>query len=132
MKIRLGFVSNSSSSSFVLTVPKGTSMDQMRQILSDRLGISGDCFIQDLKKNILDAFVNGLDKRKLTEELEEAIEWKEGEEAIRAIQDVIDKKMDSYYGSFYDDGDPAEIMLHYSLFDIQEKDFILVKDEAGY
>ena len=67
MKYRSGFVSNSSSSSFVLTVPGGTSIDQIRDAISERLGISDTCFIKNLEKNILDAFMKGMRKRDLKE-----------------------------------------------------------------
>ncbi len=132
MKVRTGFVSNSSSSSFTLIVPKGMSLEEIKTELVQRLGISDGCFLKDLKEGILKAFIENLSKEDLKESLEEAIRYKFSEENINMLQNAINNDMDFYIGHFNSDGDASEIMLCYSVFDIQEDKFYLIKEEAGY
>ncbi len=53
MKIRNGFVSNSSSSSFIVGFKKGLSDEQKEQLLLKKMGINENSFFYNIAKEII-------------------------------------------------------------------------------
>lgn len=135
MKIRAGFVSNSSTSCFFLTVPGGSTPEQIREMIEKRLGISENCIIPNLKERVLDAFMKGIteeNKMDLQAELADAIKYDFGEEETNRIKKEIASGKDSYRGSFSSEGDgEVEQLLCWSEFNINEENFYLYQ-EGGY
>ena len=58
MKIRNGFVSNSSSSSFMVGLPKGLTEKQSIDFLIKKMGVDKDSFFYFVAKNIADCILS--------------------------------------------------------------------------
>lgn len=57
MKIRNGFVSNSSSSSFIVGLPKGLNDDEKRELLYKKMNVNEDSFFFFAAKGIADCII---------------------------------------------------------------------------
>jgi len=57
MKIRNGFVSNSSSSSFIVGLPKGLNKKEKLNLLMEKMGADKDSFFYHAAKNIADCIL---------------------------------------------------------------------------
>jgi len=140
MKLRAGFVSNSSSSNFILTVPKGTSEENIRFIVENLVGDMEmkDFFIPDFRQKLIDTIME-CRGNKIT--LEEDLKWEnkwiknhpgastgERDELLRKIESGLDY----YGGGFSDNGEgPIQAFLCEMNFEVEKDGFKMV-NEAGY
>jgi len=58
MKIRNGFVSNSSSSSFMVGLPRGLSDKEKREFLLNKMGVDKNSFFYVAAKGVADCIIN--------------------------------------------------------------------------
>lgn len=130
MKIRLGNVSNSSSSSFIVGVKKGK---KLKDVLSSfkvdgpfSTVIDGivDCFVQDAEKSSKKSFCKEWGYDSFDELVED--EW-----GFKDVKELFDGGFDVYRGSFSDDCGGIEAMLCSSWFDYESDDLVIKKD-GGY
>jgi len=118
MKIRTGFVSNSSSSSFVLCVSKDSTKKEIRFIIEKEIGNIDDFFIPNFKQKIIDLI---MDCEKISKD-----ELEDYKKYLPFDQNRIDTNLDVYRGSFHDDtGDPIENLLCETSFKIKEENLFI-------
>lgn len=147
MKIRNGFVSNSSSSSFIVTMKNGEKMTQelLMEIFDVKKTSPLYSFANDLSKWIIDNvkemdinaihknYVGNYKKRVLTEDemIEEIIEDYDGMDR-EELEKIANKEYRYYNGSAASDsGDGLEYYLCENEIDI-ETDIIKIKGGGGY
>ncbi len=138
MKIRPGFVSNSSSSSFVMMVSKGTSIKEIRSKVEKHIGKMEGFFLpnfrQDLINTIMECKGSLMD---LEGDLQYEIDWISKNPGSCTLerdrfQELIDKNMDIYDGGFSDNGEGAlQLFLCNTNFKIEEEDFFM-ENMGGY
>jgi hypothetical protein len=138
MKIRQGFVSNSSSSSFTLCVPKGTTEEEIRLIIEKQVGKMEGFFLPNFRQDIIDTLMESKgDKNEYISDLKFEKEWNEehpdastGEQ--ERLQAMADDEFDYYQGGFSDNGDgPIQCLLCYADFKVEGDNFSMEND-AGY
>ncbi|HUS51012.1 MAG TPA: hypothetical protein VMZ91_12665 [Candidatus Paceibacterota bacterium] len=129
MKIRKGFVSNSSSSSFILCAPKDINKKNIKKLIQEKLKIEDINFIPNFKKEVLDAFMKYL-KKNLDLNQEELEYWIDDE---KMLKQCLNKEIDVYTGGFSDngEGDIQYLLCGANLISISEKDFYF-KHRPGY
>lgn len=130
MKVRLGFVSNSSSSSFTLCVPKGSTREEIEALIIRHLGIGKNFFIRNFERDAVDAIFDSIaEKTDILKEIEKQKEYLEkryGEqEWIDWWQDKLDRNFDVYQGGFDTDGFSAEQLLCGQDFKVDKPDFFM-------
>lgn len=138
MKIRTGFVSNSSSSSFVLNVLKGTTEEEIRAMVEKLVGKMEGFFLPHFRAELVDCIMECKgEKNECVSELKWEKKWlkenpgKDTTERDR-LQAMVDDKFDHYTGGFSDNGEGAlQYFLCETSFTIDEKDFFMEND-AGY
>ncbi len=141
MKIRTGFVSNSSSSSFIVMVKKGMSELEMRARVAQYVGPMSNFFMPDFRQNLIDTIMECKgDKVDLKKDLAWEQKWKDEHpdpddhdtDEIDRLQKLIDKNVDYYEGGFSDNGDGAlQYWLCETSFKIEGDGFSMI-NEAGY
>jgi len=134
-KIRAGFVSNSSSSSFIIGVKPGTKLtvDKMMELFK----IPSDSPVYNLNKEIAEAFIHCADQVTPEEilndygyeSLEEATSSRYGIGKDLAM--VVERKMDIYRGYAADDNGGVEAMVCDMTLNIETDDLVIKKD-GGY
>jgi len=137
MKIRNGFVSNSSSSSFVVGFPKGLSKSEKKKILFDKMGVDKNSFFiiaaEEISKCILDSeHVKG-EKGMLEyygydtmESFAEDYEWE-----YNTIKKALDKGFDLYLGSATNEGyEIGEALFCEMGWHVDDDDFVISKEES--
>lgn len=134
MKIRAGFVSNSSSSSFIIGVPKGTELTE--KMIKTALGI--DLPEDNILKPLADEMVSILFNNSEITTIEDlADNWgydvKEFLKEQKKSEEVklIEKGFDIYTGSVSSEQYGFESAMCEMEFDY-ESDSIVIKKEAGY
>ena len=130
MKIRIGFVSNSSSSSFTLCVPKDSTKEEMEALIAKHLGIGENFFIENFEKNAVDVIFSSLaEKTDIQKEIEKRkgyVERGSGQqEWVEWWQDKLDRNFDVYQGGFDTDGSPADQFLCSQDFKVDKPDFFM-------
>lgn len=129
MKFRNGFVSNSSSSSFVLT--SRTKITE--EMLNKALGIPEEHPLHSLVSSVTKCIISS---SKLVDE-DELREWRADYEKYKDSYskerlDLVEQNNFVYTGYFSDDsGDPIETMLCLSGINVKTEDFE-IKCEGGY
>ncbi len=138
MKIRTGFVSNSSSSSFIVMVSKGMSEDDIRARVAEYVGPMSNFFMPDFRQNLIDTIVECKgDMADLEEDLKREQKWIKDHpdystDELDQIQNLIDKNVDYYEGGFSDNGDGAlQAWLCYESFKV-ERDGFYMENTGGY
>lgn len=132
MKVRNGFVSNSSTSSFVIRVSQGTTEEQMRDMVEKHIGILDTCFLENFKEDMIDTILkckgSKIDTKERLEEEKNNLkdrEWGK-QEWVDEWQDIVDKNLDVYQGGFDSDGsNPVEILLNHLNFKINKDDLFM-------
>jgi len=127
MKVRTGFISNSSSSSFVIHVLQGSTEEQIRAMIEEHIGILDTCFLENFKEDMINVMLRCKGKKvDVQKRLEEEKNSKyRHQEWVDEWQDIIDKNLDVYHGGFETDGDPIEVLLSGSAFKIEEENFFI-------
>ena len=135
MKVRMGFVSNSSSSSFIIGVPKGTELSH--KLIKDALGI--DLPKDNILKPLADKMVEILCDRSEKISAEElAADW--GYDTVQELlkkqkksdeAKLIEKGFDIYRGDVSSEEYGFESTMCDMKFDY-ESNSIVIKKEAGY
>jgi hypothetical protein len=133
MKIRRGFVSNSSSSSFIAGFPKDMSDENRKERVIEELGVDENSFFYDVAKQIADCIVdsivikdreefakeNYLDSWDLIEEYEKSL-------FIKCEDQGFDYLTGSASNESFDD--MGEMILYDRCWGVDEDDFFIVKN----
>jgi hypothetical protein len=138
MKIRTGFVSNSSSSNFIIQVPKGTTEEEILLMVEKHIGDMKGFFIPTLRQDMIETIMECKgDKADLEADLKFEVNWindnpdSSTTERDR-LQELIDRNVDRYEGGFSDNGDgPLQNWLCDTNFKIIDGSFTMI-NEAGY
>ncbi len=138
MKVRIGFVSNSSSSNFILAVAKGSTEDAIRTMIEEAVGDMSGFFIPTFRQDLIDTIMKCKgDKEDLEENLKYEQKWiknhpDSSKDELEELQRQIRSGLDYYSGGFSDNGDgPIQLFLCNSEFKIVGDKF-LMENYAGY
>jgi hypothetical protein len=135
MKIRNGFVSNSSSSSFILALPKGTTEENIKEMMLSKMQVPKTSIIFGMAEEMAVCFADSVDRPlDIDKEIKDTQKYKEedwAQEWIKELEGYKEKGMIVFRGGFCDDGDGAEQLLCYSNMEIVEENFYF-KNEGGY
>lgn len=123
MKIRFGFVSNSSSTSFVIGAKKKPTKKQLMELFA----VSKNSIIFDFVESMADFILRRIKERKW-EELER--DYSEVPEEYCRIKEKGFKIFEGYAETESDD--PAEMALLYMTIDYEADDFIIYKGDEGF
>jgi len=124
MKIRNGFVSNSSSSSFVIAVNGELTLEKLMD------GISEKSFHYPIIKEISETILNCAEKTSLKDFMDN-YSWEEEDEIYEDYKFVIKankNKWNIYYGSFSDDNGGIEAGLCSTPINFKNDDFIFFSE----
>lgn len=122
MKKRFGFVSNSSSSSFIVAVNKGRTKIKLEvEVDLERYSHSTISTIEDLMSYFIDY---GYD----LDEIKEDERYQEAKKAIEEGKEILTGSFSS------DEGDPIESLLCYNGLKkyIDSKNIVIIQSEGGY
>ena len=138
MKIRTGFVSNSSSSNFILTAPGGTTEEEICAWVEKQVGEIEGFFLLNFRNDVINTImeckggkinISGdleREKKRNKEHPDHSTEEQE------RLQKQLDSGLDIYGGGFSDNGDgPLQYMLCYTDFKVEDGDFSMI-NEGGY
>lgn len=135
MKTRLGFVSNSSSSSFIIGVKPGTKLTVNK--LMELFKIPTDSPVYNLNKEIAEKFIQCAEHVTIEDMLDDygydsvedakASRYKSG----RDLADVAECKMEIYRGYASDEDGGVEAMVCNMTLNINTDDLLILKD-GGY
>jgi hypothetical protein len=138
MKIRTGFVSNSSSSSFILRVLAGSTEKEIRAIIEEQVGEMKDFFMPTFRQELIDTIMERKgDKNEYENDLKFELEWLENHpdsdtKDLERYQAMRDDKFDHYHGGFSDNGEGAmQYWLCETNFKIETDDFFM-ENNSGY
>ena len=128
MKIRNSFVSNSSSSSFIIAVKKGKALNE--DVLMKAFKVPKGTPLYDIAYEMADILVKSGEPMTLKEYMED-----QSIEEMSELQDGVKEAFDKgkvYCGSVSDDGtEPAEAMLCMIDLDYEDEN-IYISKEGGY
>lgn len=138
MKVRIGFVSNSSTSNFILRVLAGSTEEEIRSIIEKQVGDMKGFFMPTFRQELIDTIMNCKgEKNDCIRDLEWELKWIEenpdrNTDERDRYQAMCDDKFDHYSGGFSDNGDGAfQYFLCYTPFKIEENDFFM-ENMPGY
>jgi hypothetical protein len=127
MKIRQGFVSNSSSSSFIFVLKKEIDLkEKIKQLLK----LPEDSPFSSITKDIADIVVENSEPTDIKEYIEDY--FYDTDEYPEYCGKVMAKEWELFTGSFSDEeGDLSAFLCNYFKIDYEDEDIIFIK-EAGY
>ena len=139
MKIRNGFVSNSSSSNFIMRVPEGSTAEYIREKVGKHVGTMEGFFIPDFREQLINIIIKCKgSKNDCISDLKWELKWLE-EDPDRDTkqrdyyQSKCDDEFDHYQGGFSDNGDgPIQLWLCNSEFKIEDEDGFFMENHCGY
>ncbi len=141
MKIRQGFVSNSSSSSFTLALPKGKKREDIKEIILGKMQVPETSMIFDMSQEMAELFAAAAsDQLDIDEEIKDTKRYlkdypsQDGWEKdwIKKLEEYKEKGWSVFRGGFSDNGTTgAEMMLCYSDMKIEDNE-IHFENEGGY
>lgn len=138
MKIRKGFVSNSSSSNFILRIFEGATEEEIRAMIEKQVGKMEGFFIPEFRQQIIDTIMECKgDKNNCIRDLEWELKWLKEEpnrdtEQRDYYQAKCDDEFDHYQGGFSDNGDgPIQLWLCNTAFKV-ENDTFSMENHVGY
>lgn len=121
MKNRLGFVSNSSSSSFIIAT-KGDGVN-LKNKVSKVMGVDTSHPLYNVVDDIIDCFVDSTERVTIKEAVEDG---------MYDIDDMVNKGFTTfYYGSASNEGDAVEAMVCDIGFNYEDEEILILKD-GGY
>jgi hypothetical protein len=137
MKLRSGFVSNSSSSSFVIGYRGKLNVARLTEALIGNSVIDRKSFLNNVIEDAIDAFLRA-DEKTLEDFIEEESDpydtdkYTQESKYFSAVRKIFDSGMTLYMGSMATDSDDAidQYLVDVDL-DIREDDFVLYK-EGGF
>ena len=139
MKIRNGFVSNSSSSSFVIGFKKNLSDEEKEQLLLKKMKINENSFFYNVAKEIIYCIINSefiTNRKKLVEyrycnsfeEMKESESW-----FTNAFLKCEEKNFDCYIGSAVNDAENVgEILFCDMEWNINDDNDIFIQKDASF
>jgi hypothetical protein len=131
MKLRAGFVSNSSSSSFVIGIKKGCNL---KEELKKVIGLSEEHILYKMSQSVIETIINCAEK-KYNSYVKFVNDIYDGEEDFvpKEIKELFkNESFDFYEGSFSDDGgNEIEASLCNTDLNYKAENFIIVH-EGGY
>lgn len=135
MKIRQGFVSNSSSSSFMVGLPKGLTENQLKDFLISKMGADDNSLFYFAANNIADCILSA-EPIKTKEDLIKEMyvnTWEEVDECYTAPFELCEEKgLDFRMGSAHDDAyEIGEKLFCEMDWSVNDEDFFMDKSE-GY
>ncbi len=131
MKIRSGFISNSSSSSFILGVKPEATEEDIRKIIEEKMGIKDNSILAFMKDDLIDALVSDLIPLDLDVAIAEADKYDDDSYAV-FCKDLQTKGLKFFRGSVEDDCGAAQKLFCDTAFHMEDKDFYIDKPNAGY
>ena len=126
MKARAGFVSNSSTSSFII----GSKEPLTREFLKKMASVPEGSFLHGLVDDIIEIIVDSAGKPMTLEEYLEDRGMDE-DELDEDTKKIFDRGMLFYSGGFSSESDDIEVGLCNKKFDIDLDDFVF-KQDGGY
>ncbi len=132
MKVRSGFVSNSSSSSFIIAF-KGEKTGAMKE-LESVFKLPDSFPFKNFGDSICHKIMDCIDEKIIT--ISDFIEWVEDEKfesdkIKEKVLELINKQFTVYFGSFSDENDCLEALLCESDTNF-ESDNLYIQHEGGY
>jgi len=137
MKIRKGFISNSSSSSFVITSKEELNEDN----LLENSGIKESFIFYDLFKDVIQSICSNAKELKTEEDfykyygkydsLQKLIEYYDDGDLEKAVKNFTEKNHHLYVGGFASDSDGLEAGLCEVRFNVDKEDFLFLQS-GGY
>lgn len=133
MKIRNGFISNSSSSSFVVGIPKRMNKREEIDFIINKMGVNKDSLFYNVAEEIADIIVR---QNKTKKDIASDNGYKNWEEMsadrdsvlVQSVKNIVDKDLKLFYGSVCsENGDPSEIIFMDMEWFANEKDFFIRK-----
>lgn len=141
MKIRNGFVSNSSSSSFTLALPKGTKKEDVKEIILKKMQVPDTSMIFSIAQNMAELFAEGIDQQlDIDEEIKDTKRYLKDypstdgweKDWIKELEGYKEKEWVVFRGGFSNNGTTGvEMMLCYWDLTIIDDD-IHFENSGGY
>lgn len=134
MKIRQGFVSNSSSSSFTLALPKGTKKEDVKEIILKKMQVPETSMIFNMAQDMAEVFAKSIDsKLDIDDEINSTKKYMTngGKDWIRELEEYKEKEWVIFRGGFADDNGEIEAMLCCLTLKINDDDMHF-ENEGGY
>ena len=136
MKIRSGFVSNSSSSSFIIAFKGGSGNTDVMEDLEPLFKLPDSFPLKDLDDALCRTIMRCIDSREKLVTISDFTKWIEEEEfesdkTKEKVLELINKQFTVYFGSFSTENDPIESLLCDSDLNF-ESDNLYIQHEGRY
>ena len=133
MKIRNGFVSNSSSSSFIIAVKSELTEERLAELFSTELEALKNSPFKSIIDSFIECIFNNAEKISIEEFMKDNYveDWKD-EEMPDIVKKAIKNDMTLYYGDFSSSGNSAVESLLCDEDLNYESDEIIIEHFGGY
>jgi hypothetical protein len=130
MKKRNGFVSNSSSSSFLMVVKRGLDKTKIRELLKTKMRLTENSFAIEISNRIIECIIRKLKETSITKLKEDSFE--DGDYYDNITKKFQNLNVDIYEGRFCDDsGNSIETFLCEESLNFEDED-LYFEHEGGY
>lgn len=134
MKTRNGFVTNSSSSSFIVAMKEGLTKEKLTEKLQGKFAVDKEHplfhLVQDVIKQIANEVFYSVDYKFTS--IEDVVEnWGIEDDDDNELIKLFNKYGNVISASFSSDGDTAEALLCSTTFTFEDED-VYMKNEGGY